>query len=58
MLQAFGLQLFVLKGVVPGASMSDIYRSCFPFVLLDIVNLGVMIAFPALVLTLPRLMFS
>ncbi|MDE0030373.1 MAG: TRAP transporter large permease subunit, partial [Deltaproteobacteria bacterium] len=54
----FGLQLFVLKGVVPDASMVEIYKSCFPFVLLDMVNLAVMIAFPALVLTLPRLMLS
>ncbi len=54
----FGLQLFVLKGVVPDASMAEIYRSCFPFVLLDMLNLAVMIVFPALVLTLPRLMLS
>ena len=54
----FGLQLFVLKGVVPDASMLEIYRSCFPFVLLDMLNLAVMIVFPALVLTLPRLMLS
>ena len=54
----FGLQLFVLKGVVPDASMLEIYKSCFPFVLLDMLNLAVMIVFPALVLTLPRLMLS
>jgi TRAP-type mannitol/chloroaromatic compound transport system permease large subunit len=38
--------------------MVEIYKSCFPFVLLDMLNLAVMIAFPALVLTLPRLMLS
>lgn len=54
----FGLQLFVLKGVVPDATMGDIYRSCFPFVVLDFVNLALMIAFPAVVLTLPSLMFK
>ena len=54
----FGLQLFVLKGVVPDASMADIYRSCFPFVILDFLNLALMIAFPAVVLTLPALMFK
>ncbi len=54
----FGLQLFVLKGVVPGATMGDIYRSCFPFVILDFINLALMIAFPAIVLTLPSLMFK
>jgi TRAP-type C4-dicarboxylate transport system permease large subunit len=42
----FGLQLFVLKGVVPDASMADIYRSCFPFVVLDFLNLALMIASP------------
>ena len=54
----FGLQLFVLKGVVPDAPMVEIYKSCFPFVLLDMLNLAVMIVFPALVLTLPRLMLN
>ncbi len=36
--------------------MVEFYRSCFPFVLLDMLNLAVMIVFPALVPTLPRLM--
>jgi len=54
----FGLQLFVLKGVVPDAPMADIYRSCLPFVLLDMLNLALMIAFPAVVLALPGLMFK
>lgn len=54
----FGLQLFVLKGVVPDATMGDIYRSCLPFVILDFVSLALMIAFPAVVLTLPGLMFK
>ena len=31
------MMLFALKGVVPQASMTDLYRASIPFVLLDIV---------------------
>ena len=50
-----GLNLFVIKGTVGDISLKTIYRGIFPFVAADIVRLAVLIAFPALVLTLPQL---
>jgi tripartite ATP-independent transporter DctM subunit len=52
----FGLILFVMKGVLPkDVSMGDIWRATFPFTLLDIVALWLMIIFPAITLWLPSL---
>jgi tripartite ATP-independent transporter DctM subunit len=53
----FGLVLFVMKGVSPpGTTMGDIYRAGLPFLACDAVAMGLMMAFPALVLWLPGLM--
>lgn len=55
----FGMNLFVMKGVVPpGITMGDIYRSIIPFVLLQFAGLMVIVAFPQLALWLPSLMFE
>jgi TRAP-type C4-dicarboxylate transport system permease large subunit len=51
----FGLMLFALKGVVPQASMSDLYRAALPYVALDVVALGLVMAFPAIATWLPNL---
>ena len=51
----FGMMLFALKGVVPQASMSDLYKASIPFVLLDMVALGLVIAFPPIATWLPSL---
>ncbi len=53
----FGFALFYLKGVGGSRlSMGTIYRGIIPFVLLQILCLTLVIAFPALVLWLPELM--
>lgn len=53
----FGVLLFVMKGVAPqGTTMADIYRAALPFIVLDIIVLGLMMAFPPLVLWLPGFM--
>ena len=53
----FGLSLFVMKGVAPPhITMSDIYRSVIPFLLVNILIMVLMIAFPPVVLWLPGLM--
>ncbi len=51
----FGMMLFALKGVVPQASMSDLYRASIPFVILDIIAVGLVIAFPQIATWLPSL---
>ncbi len=53
----FGLDLFVLKGVCPpDITLGDIYRGVLPFVLINIVTLAIVMAFPPLATWLPGLM--
>ncbi|HET7671300.1 MAG TPA: TRAP transporter large permease subunit [Burkholderiales bacterium] len=51
----FGATLFYLKGTVPpGVTMSDVYRGMWPFVALQIVGLILCVAFPEIILWLPK----
>jgi len=51
----FGFALFYMKGVAPPAvTIQHIYRGIVPFVALQLVGLGLCIAFPEIVLWLPR----
>lgn len=51
----FGFALFFMKGAVPPAvTMADLYRGAVPFVLLQILALVICIAFPEVVLWMPR----
>ncbi|MFC1870851.1 TRAP transporter large permease subunit [Chloroflexota bacterium] len=53
----FGLTLFMFKGVVPeGITMGDIYRSIFPFIMLQALALAIVMIFPAIALWLPSMM--
>lgn len=53
-----GLNVFALKGVAAkDISVSDIFRGVTPFVVLDIVILILLIAFPIISLWLPNLLF-
>ena len=52
----FGATLFYMKGTAPpGVTMSDVYRGMYPFVVLQIVGLGLCIWLPEIVLWLPRI---
>lgn len=54
-----GLNVFALKGVVSkDISIVDIFKGVTPFVLIDIVILFILIAFPVLSLYLPNLLFG
>ena len=53
-----GFSLFYLKGVVPPEITTlDIYRGIVPFVLLQIIAVGLVFLFPQLVLWLPEQMY-
>ncbi len=53
----FGPAAFYLKGVVPaGITLGDIFRSILPYVVLQFLVLGILIAFPELTLWLPSTM--
>lgn len=48
-----GMNVFVINSIATGVSLQTIFRGVLPFVVTDIVRLGLLIAFPALVLYLP-----
>ena len=52
----FGLQLFVMKGMLPDTPMADIIRSSFPFLLCETATLILIMIFPNIALFLPDLM--
>jgi C4-dicarboxylate transporter, DctM subunit len=51
-----GMNLFVLKTLLPGVSTGTVFRGVLPFMLADCVRLALLIAFPAISLYLPSLM--
>jgi len=52
----FGATLFYLKGTVPPeVSMTDVYRGMYPFIAIQVLGLLLCIAFPGIVLWLPRI---
>ncbi|MCW5774205.1 MAG: TRAP transporter large permease subunit [Rhodospirillaceae bacterium] len=52
----FGLNLFVMRGVAPrGVTMGHVYAASVPFLVLDLVVMALLLAFPGLVLWLPTL---
>jgi tripartite ATP-independent transporter DctM subunit len=54
----FGLNLFVLKGVVPKYEITYIFAGTVPFLIPTCILLVLMIIFPDLVLWLPNLLYS
>lgn len=53
----FGPAAFYLKGVTPpGITLGDIFRSIWPYMALQVVALGLVIAFPEIALWLPSTM--
>ncbi|HEV7369253.1 TRAP transporter large permease subunit [Arenibaculum sp.] len=55
----FGFALFYMKGVAPPeVTIQAIYRGIIPFVALQLIGLGLCVAFPALVLGLPSWLSS
>ncbi len=54
----FGFNLFYLKGIVPPSiTMKDIYWSVIPFVIVNLVGMGIIMVFPEIATYLPELLF-
>ena len=49
-----GMNVFVLRSVLPEVPTNTMWRGVMPFVAADIVRIGVLIAFPLITLWLPR----
>lgn len=53
----FGFALFYMKGAAPeGVNMKDIYVGIIPFVMLQLMGLGLVMAFPNIPMWLPRVL--
>lgn len=52
----YGLALFVMKGVVPDASMVDVWKASIPYMVLGATAMALIILFPPLATWLPGLM--
>lgn len=52
----FGMNIFMLNSIDKNLRLPTIYRGVMPFVLVDLVKLGILIALPALALWLPARM--
>jgi len=54
-----GFALFYLKGVCPkGVKLTEIYRGVVPFIILQLIGLGLVFAFPGLVTWLPSVAYA
>jgi TRAP-type C4-dicarboxylate transport system permease large subunit len=49
-----GMNIFVLRSVLPDVPTAAIWRGVMPFLVADVFRLAVLIAFPAITLWLPR----
>ena len=55
----FGFALFYMKGVAPPeVKLQQIYKGIVPFVMLQLIGLATIIAFPDIVLWLPRVLLN
>lgn len=53
----FGMVLFVMKGVAPkDVTMGEVYRAAIPFVVLDVLSIAIIMAFPKIATFLPSIM--
>jgi tripartite ATP-independent transporter DctM subunit len=51
----FGYTLFAFKAVVPDMTISDVYKATWPFVILFLIGIALIIAFPGIATWLPNL---
>ena len=53
-----GMNLFVLNTLLPKVGLGTIFRGCWPFVVMQVVSLAILLFFPSISLYLPSLMTS
>lgn len=53
-----GMNVFVLKSMMPGVSLRTIFTGIAPFLIADVMRLAVVLAFPGFVLYLPHLFYG
>lgn len=53
-----GLNCFVVNGVRPDIPLTTVFRGIMPFFLADVVTVGLFLAFPEIILWVPRMMMG
>lgn len=53
-----GLNVYVLAGIVPDVSLTDIFKGCFWFVIFEIITTGILLLIPQITTWLPMMMSS
>ena len=53
-----GMNLFVLNTLLPKVGLGTIFRGCWPFVVMQVVTLAILLFFPSISLYLPSIMTS
>ncbi|MGU7649952.1 TRAP transporter large permease subunit, partial [Escherichia coli] len=48
-----GMNVFVIKSVVPDVDFTTIFKGVIPFIVTDLIRLAILIAFPTIALWLP-----
>lgn len=51
-----GLNVYVIKGILPEVDTATIFKGCIPFLIMDILTLMILFLFPQIVLWLPSTM--
>jgi TRAP-type C4-dicarboxylate transport system permease large subunit len=51
-----GLNCYIVRSVAPDIPLEEIFRGVIPFIAMDILTVGVFIAFPQIITFLPGLM--
>ena len=53
-----GMNVFVLSRIMPDVTTWQIFRGVLPYIGADVVRIALLLAFPAIVLWLPNLLFD
>jgi TRAP-type C4-dicarboxylate transport system permease large subunit len=53
-----GMNLFVINSLLPHVRMGTLFRGVTPFVIADVARLFILVAFPAISLWLPTLLYG
>ena len=51
-----GMNVYVTQGVAPDIPLTDVFKGITPFLAMDILTVALLIAFPQIVLWLPKTM--
>lgn len=51
-----GMNVFVMRIIAPDIPLKEVYKGVFPFVIMDLVRLGLLIAIPGMALLIPSTM--